>query len=53
MRVFPFVAAVCTAGLVAGAPAGHARELETVKVVFQHAIPNIPGKNLDAVVVDY
>jgi quercetin dioxygenase-like cupin family protein len=53
MRIFPVVAVVCTAGLVAGAPAGHAREHETVKVVFQQAIPNIPGKNLVAVVVDY
>jgi quercetin dioxygenase-like cupin family protein len=38
---------------LAGAPAGYAHEHETVKPVFQHAIPNIPGKNLVAVVVNY
>jgi quercetin dioxygenase-like cupin family protein len=56
MRSFPVVAAFCTAGLVWHAsafPGAHARELETVKVVFQRAISNIPGKNLVAVVVQY
>jgi quercetin dioxygenase-like cupin family protein len=53
MRLFPVVAVFCTAGLVAGAPAGHARETDAVKVVFQRAIPNVPGKNLVAVVVSY
>ena len=38
---------------LAGAPAGYAHELETVKLVFQRAIPNIPGKNLVALVVNY
>jgi quercetin dioxygenase-like cupin family protein len=38
---------------LAGAPAGYAHELETVNLDFQHAIPNIPGKTLVAVVVNY
>jgi quercetin dioxygenase-like cupin family protein len=38
---------------MADAPAGYARELETVTPVFQRAIPNIPGKNLVALVVNY
>jgi quercetin dioxygenase-like cupin family protein len=38
---------------MADAPAGYARELETVKPVFQRAIPNIPGKNFVALVVNY
>lgn len=37
----------------AEAPNGHAQELETVTLVFQGAIPNIPGKSLVAVVVSY
>ena len=35
------------------AAAPHADELETVKPVFQRAIPTIPGKELIAVVVSY
>ncbi len=31
----------------------HAHELEQVATVFEHAIPNIPGKSLAAVVVTY
>jgi quercetin dioxygenase-like cupin family protein len=38
---------------LAGAPAGYAQELESVKLDFRHAIPNIPGKTLVAVVVNY
>ena len=38
---------------LAGAQAGYAQERETVKPVFQHAIPNVPGKNLVAVIVNY
>ena len=55
MPVFSTIALFCTVlGLtLAGAPAGHAHELETVKLVFQRAIPNIPGKNLVALVVNY
>jgi quercetin dioxygenase-like cupin family protein len=32
---------------------GHAHELEQVNTVFEHAIPNIPGKSLIALVVTY
>ena len=44
------IAAVFTAIALATA-AGHAQELEEVKQVFEHAIPNIPGKSLAALVV--
>jgi quercetin dioxygenase-like cupin family protein len=55
MPAFSTIALFCTVlGLtLAGAPAGYAHELETVKLVFQRAIPNIPGKNLVALVVNY
>ena len=55
MPVFPTIALFCSVLVLtmAGAPAGHAHELETVKLVFQRAIPNIPGKNLVALVVNY
>src|SRR3982074_2924636 len=55
MPAFSTIVLFCTVlGLtLAGAPAGYARELETVKLVFQSAIPNIPGKNLVALVVNY
>jgi quercetin dioxygenase-like cupin family protein len=55
MPAFPTIALFCTVlGLtLAGAPAGYAQELDPVKLVFQGAIPNIPGKNLVAVVVNY
>lgn len=46
------IAAVFTAIALASA-AGHAQELEEVKQVFEHAIPNIPGKILAALVVTY
>jgi len=54
MSAFSKIALFCTVlGLtLAGVPAGSA-QLETVKPVFKHAIPNIPGKNLVAVVVNY
>ena len=45
------IAAVFTA-LAPGAVA-HAHELEQVNTVFEHAIPNIAGKSLVAVVVTY
>ena len=55
MRAFPTIALFCSVlGLtLAGASGGYAHEPETVKLVFQRAIPNIPGKNLVAVVVNY
>ena len=39
------IAAVFTA-IALGTAAGHAQELEQVKPVFEHAIPNIAGKSL-------
>ena len=38
---------------VGQAPTRYAGELETVKSVFQRAIPTIPGKKLTAIVVSY
>ena len=46
------IAAVFTA-IALGTAAGHAQELEQSKTVFEHAIPNIAGKSLIAIVVTY
>jgi quercetin dioxygenase-like cupin family protein len=46
------IAAVFTA-IALDTAAGHTQELEQVNTVFEHAIPNIPGKSLKAVVVSY
>jgi quercetin dioxygenase-like cupin family protein len=46
------IAAAFTA-IVLGTAAGHTQELEEVKLVFEHAIPNIAGKSLKALVVTY
>ena len=46
------IAAVFTA-IALGTAAGHAHEHEQVKPVFEHAIPNIAGKSLIALVVTY
>jgi quercetin dioxygenase-like cupin family protein len=46
------IAAVFTAIALSPA-AGHAQELEKVNTVFEHAIPNIAGKSLKALVVTY
>jgi quercetin dioxygenase-like cupin family protein len=46
------IAAVCTA-IALGTAAGQAQELEQVHTVFEHAIPNIAGKSLIALVVTY
>ena len=48
----------CCLGLVLAVtvrcvPPGLAQSLEDVKLVFEHAIPNIDGKRLVAVVVNY
>jgi quercetin dioxygenase-like cupin family protein len=55
MPAFSKIALFCTVVgfTLAGAPAGYAQQLDPVKLVFQGAIPNIPGKNLVAVVVNY
>jgi hypothetical protein len=51
MPAFSTIALFCTVlGLtLAGAPAGYAHEPETVKLVFQHAIPNILKTRVGAV----
>lgn len=46
------IAAVFAAVLL-GSAAAHAHEQERVNTVFEHAIPNIAGKSLVAVVVTY
>jgi quercetin dioxygenase-like cupin family protein len=46
------MAALSTA-IALGAAAAHAQELEEVKIVFEQAIPNIPGKSLVVQVVSY
>jgi quercetin dioxygenase-like cupin family protein len=46
------IAVVFTA-VALGTSAGHAQQPEEVKIVFEHAIPNIPGKSLIAQVVTY
>jgi len=46
------IAAVCTA-IALGTAAGPAQELEQVQTVFEHAMPNIAGKSLIALVVTY
>src|SRR4051812_30099581 len=54
-RIFATTAA--TAAVVAlaslGSQLGQAHDLETAKPAFEHALPNVPGKSLVAVVVSY
>ena len=45
--------AALVGAIALGTAAAHAHELEQVKPVFEHAIPNIPGKSLIALVVTY
>jgi quercetin dioxygenase-like cupin family protein len=54
MNIRSIAGAAC-AGMVfaIGLPAAVHDAAETVTLNFQHAIPNIPGKSLTAVVVDY
>ena len=44
---------VAFTALALGIAAGHAHESEQVTTVFEHAIPNIAGKSLIALVVTY
>lgn len=46
------IAAMVSAAAL-GAPVAIAHESESVNVVFERAIPNLPGKKMIAVVVDY
>lgn len=41
------------AALAVGVPTGLAQNTENVKQVFQHALPNVEGKSMTAVVVSY
>lgn len=41
------------AALAVGVPTGLAQNTEQVKQVFQHALPNVEGKSMTAVVVSY
>ena len=52
LRLIASTAALFTA-IALGASAAHAQELEEVKIVFEQAIPNIPGKSLVVQVVSY
>lgn len=45
--------AVVSAATSLGSQPGQAEERESVKPVFEHALPNVPGKSLIAVVVSY
>ena len=47
-----FLGAILTT-VVLGSVGGHAHELEQVTPVFEHAIPNIAGKSLVALLVTY
>lgn len=55
MNIRAIIAATCAALLfaVAGPASAHDGEAETVTKNFEAAIPNIPGKSLIAVQVDY
>jgi quercetin dioxygenase-like cupin family protein len=54
MKVRTIVAACATLAFAAGGPAlAHDGQAETVTPNFAQAIPNIPGKSLVAVEVDY
>ncbi|KAA0116705.1 cupin domain-containing protein [Methylobacterium sp. P1-11] len=45
--------AVVSAATSLGSQPGQAHERESAKPVFEHALPNVPGKSLIAVVVRY
>jgi len=54
MNIRSIAGAVCTAvAFIIAVPSAAHEAGETVTPNFQHAIPNIPGKSLTAVVVDY
>jgi quercetin dioxygenase-like cupin family protein len=47
------IAAICAIAAFASPAAAHTGQAETVTTKFDQAIPNIPGKSLIAVEVDY
>lgn len=53
MKIRTIVAAACAGLAIAGGTAAHGGQTETVTPKFDQAIPNIPGKSLVVVEVDY
>ena len=53
MRIRAPIAAICAAVVFASPASAHEGRSETVVTKFDQAIPNIPGKSLIAVEVDY
>lgn len=53
MNIRSFIGVACAAVAIATAPAGAQDRGETITRHFEQAIPNIPGKSLVALVVDY
>jgi quercetin dioxygenase-like cupin family protein len=53
MKIHTIVAATCAAVMIAGSAAAHDGRTETVTPKFDQAIPNIPGKSLVVLEVDY
>jgi quercetin dioxygenase-like cupin family protein len=53
MKIRTIVAATCAAIMIAGSAAAHDGRTETVTPRFDQAIPNIPGKSLVVLEVDY
>jgi quercetin dioxygenase-like cupin family protein len=52
-RLLQFFAALGSMGMALASPLALAQPAEQVKPVFEHAIPNIEGKRMVAVVVTY
>ncbi|MET4844940.1 quercetin dioxygenase-like cupin family protein [Bradyrhizobium japonicum] len=53
MKIRTIVAVTCAAFSMAGSIRAHEREAETVAKKLEAAIPNVPGKSLLALEVDY
>jgi quercetin dioxygenase-like cupin family protein len=53
MKIRTTVAATCAVIAIAGSAVAHGSQTETVVPKFDQAIPNIPGKSLVVVEVDY
>ena len=53
MKIHTIIAATCAVIMIAGSAAAHDGRTETVTPKFDQAIPNIPGKSLVALEVDY
>ena len=53
MRIRATITAACAAAALVSPASAHDGQSEAVATRFDHAIPNIPGKSLVAVEVDY